>query len=104
MLTLRYSYNWQKFNNKMIEKRSQEYQSIGPEHVETGQINSGASFEAILPFDFCNVSKILICCSKIKRFPNDHKRYSSHLEVSILHWVAFIKVYLKIMRALKAAI
>ena len=29
MLTLPYSYNWQKFNNKMNEKRSQEYQ-YGP--------------------------------------------------------------------------
>ena len=40
MLTLPYSYNWQKFNNKMNEKRSQEYQSMGPEYVVTGQINS----------------------------------------------------------------
>ena len=39
MLTLPYSYNWQKFNNKMNEKRSQEYQSMGPEYVVTGQIN-----------------------------------------------------------------
>ena len=37
--TLPYSYNWQKFNNKMNEKRSQEYQSMDPEYV-TGQINS----------------------------------------------------------------
>ena len=28
MLTLPYSYNWQKFNNKMNKKRSQEYQSM----------------------------------------------------------------------------
>ena len=39
MLTLPYSYNWQKFNNKMNEKRSQEYQSMDPEYV-TGKINS----------------------------------------------------------------
>ena len=39
MLTFPYSYNWQKFNNKMNERRSQEYQSMNPEHV-TGQINS----------------------------------------------------------------
>ena len=39
ILTLPYSYNWQKFNNKMNEKRSQKYQSMGPEYV-TGQINS----------------------------------------------------------------
>ena len=31
MLTLPYSYNWQKFNNKMNEKRRQEYQSMDPE-------------------------------------------------------------------------
>ena len=39
MLTLPYSYNWLKFNNKMNKKRSQEYQSMDPEYV-TGQINS----------------------------------------------------------------
>ena len=33
------SYNWKKFNNKMNEKRSQEYQSMDPEYV-TEQINS----------------------------------------------------------------
>ena len=38
-LTLPYSYNWQKFNNKINEKRSQECQSMDPEYV-TGEINS----------------------------------------------------------------
>ena len=38
MLTLPYSFSWQKFNNKMNGKRGQEYQSIGPEYV-TGQTN-----------------------------------------------------------------
>ena len=38
MLTLPYSNNWQKFN-KINEKRSQEYQRMGPEYV-TWQINS----------------------------------------------------------------
>ena len=38
MLTFPYSYNLQKFNNKMNEKRSQEYQSMDPEYV-TGQTN-----------------------------------------------------------------
>ena len=33
-----------------------------------------------LLFDFCTVSKILISFSLIKRFPNDYKRYSSHLQ------------------------
>ena len=37
MLTLPYSYNWQKLKNKMNEKRSHEYQNIDPEYV-TGQI------------------------------------------------------------------
>ena len=39
MLTLPYPYNWQKSNNKMNEKKSQEYQSMDPEYV-TGKINS----------------------------------------------------------------
>ena len=39
MLTHLYPYNWQKFNNKMNEKRSQEYQNMDPEYV-TGQISS----------------------------------------------------------------
>ena len=39
MLTFPYSYNFQKFNNKMNEKRSQEYQIMDPEYV-TRQINS----------------------------------------------------------------
>ena len=39
IVTLLYSYNWQKFNNKMNERRSQEYQSMDPEYV-AGQINS----------------------------------------------------------------
>ena len=38
MLTLPYLYDWQKFNDKMNEKRSQEYQSMDPENV-TEQIN-----------------------------------------------------------------
>ena len=39
MLTLPYSYNWEKFNNKMNEKSSQEYQSMDPEYVNR-KINS----------------------------------------------------------------
>ena len=35
-----HSYNWQNFNKKMDEKRSQEYQSMGTEYVVTRQINS----------------------------------------------------------------
>ena len=37
----------------------------------------------------------------MKRFPNDRKRYSSYLQVSILHRVAPIKVYLTIQESLK---
>ena len=48
------------------------------------------------------MNDILICCSLIKHFPDDHKRYSSHLQVLILHQLAPIKVYIKLMRALKA--
>ena len=43
------------------------------------------SFITILWFDFCTISKILICFSLIERFPNDYKRYSSHLQVLMLH-------------------
>ena len=39
MLTFPCSYNWQKFNNKMNKKRTQEYQIMVPEYV-TGQVNS----------------------------------------------------------------
>ena len=53
---------------------------------------------------FCTVLKILICCSLIKRFPNDHKIYSNYLQVSILRRVVSIKTYLKFMTALKTAI
>ena len=63
-----------KVNNKMNEKRSQEYQSMDPEYV-TGKINSRILellLETILLFDFCTVSNILICFSLIKRFPKDY--------------------------------
>ena len=75
MLTPTY-YSWQKFKNKMNEKRNQGYQSMNPEYV-TGYF--GASFEMILSLHFGSILKILIHFSLIKCFPNDHKRYSSHL-------------------------
>ena len=83
-------------NNKMSEKRSLKYQSMDPEYG-TGQVNS-----RILEFllrRFCYLifapsHKILICFSLIKRFPNDYKRYSSHLQKSMLHQVAPINVFL----------
>ena len=83
MLTLPYSYNWEKFNNKMNEKSSQEYQSMDPEYVNR-KINSRIPqllFRWFCCCDFCTVLKILICFSLIKHFPKDHKRYSSHLLV-----------------------
>ena len=51
MLTLPYSYHLQNFNNKMNEKRSQEYQSVEPEYV-TRQINSHI-LELLLRRFFC---------------------------------------------------
>ena len=56
MLTFLLWYNLQNFN-KMNEKRSLEYQNIGPEYVP-GQINSRIleiSFVTILQFDFCSI-------------------------------------------------
>ena len=94
------SYNWQKFNDRMNEKRSQEYQSMGPEYVTT-QINSRIMELLLRQFDFCTVSKILICFSLIKRFPSDYKRYFSGLQLSIVHRVASMKVYLTIYESIK---
>ena len=101
MLTLPYSYNWLKFTNKMNEKRCQEYQSMDPKYV-TWQINSGI-MELLYGayYDFCNVSKILIYFSLIKHFPEDSKRHSIQEQVSILHRVGPIKVYLTIYESLK---
>ena len=53
MLTLPYSYKRQKFSNKMNKKRIQEYQSMGPEYVVTGQKNSHV-LEFLLKL-FCNL-------------------------------------------------
>ena len=58
-VNLSYSYNWQKFNDRMNEKRRQEYQSMDPEYV-TRQINSRILELLLRRFNFCNVSKILI--------------------------------------------
>ena len=103
VLTLPYSYNWQKFNNKINEKRSHAYQSMYPECV-TGQINS--RIVDLLLRQSCRLIhapswKSWYAFSLIKHFPNNHKRYSSHLQVSILHRVAHIKVYLRIYESLK---
>ena len=37
----------------------------------------------------------------IKHFPDNYKRHSSHLQVSIWHWVVPVKVYLTIYESLK---
>ena len=99
VLTLPYSYNWQKFNKKMNEKK------MKPGGSEYGhpESYSGDSFETILLFDFCTALKILICFSLIKHFPNSHKRYFSCLQVSILHRVDPIKIYLKMYESLKSS-
>ena len=99
MLTLPCPSNWQKFSNKMIEKNKSVVSEYGhPEYV-TRQINR--RFETMLLFEFCTALKVLICFSLIKPFPNNRKRYSSHLQVSILHRVAPVKVYLTIYENLK---
>ena len=51
-----------------------------------------ASFETILPFDFCIDLNILTCCSVTKRFSNNHKKYSSYLYILIVHRVFPIKI------------
>ena len=68
---------------------------MDPEYV-TGQMNSYILENLLrqLCCDFWTVSKILICFSLIKRFLNDNKRYSMRLEMSILHQVAPIEVFL----------
>ena len=103
MLTLPYLYNWQKFNQKNKWKKKPGVLTYGPWICNWANYQSypGASFEMILSFDFGIVLKILICFSLIKCFPNDHKRYSSHLPLPILHRVAPIKVYLTIYESLK---
>ena len=65
-------------------------------------LNPGASFETVLLFYFCIALKILICFGLIKRFPNDYKRYTSRLQMSILRRVAPIKVYLTIYESLNS--
>lgn len=74
MLTLLYQYKRQKFD-KMNEKRSLGYQSESTEYV-TGQINS---LTLQLPLRQYYHFICTICCSLIKRFPNDHKSYCSYL-------------------------
>ena len=83
MLIFPYSYNWQKLTTTKWMKKEARSKSY-----------SGASFETILLFHFCTVSKILICFNLIEHFPNNWKRYSSHLQASMHHYVAPIKVFL----------
>ena len=83
----------------MNERKSQGYQSVGAEYV--ADQNNSLILQLVSPLDFCTVWKILRYCSLIMRFPNDHKRYSSHLEELILPQVAPIKVYLTIYENLK---
>ena len=82
MLSFFYLYHLQKFEQPQNEWKKKpgvsEYGS-GICNWANYKLCFGTSFETILLFDFCTVSKILICFSLIKRFSNDYKRYSSHL-------------------------
>ena len=64
---------------------------MDPEYV-TGQINS--PILELLLRRLCTVSKILIPFTLIFCFSSECKRYSSHLQVWIMHRVAPIKVFL----------
>ena len=95
-LTLSYSYTWQKFN-KMNEERSQGYQSAVPEYV-TWQINSHILQLLLRPL---YRSKILICCSLIKHFPNNQKDILAICKYQYcIEWL-LKKVYLAIYKSLK---
>ena len=67
----------------------------GHEYV-TGQVNS--SILELLLRRFCC---LILHHLTVSFFPNDHKRYSSHVQVSILYRVAPIKVYLTIYKSLE---
>ena len=75
---------------------------MDPEYV-TGQINSRI-LELLLrrscPLIFAPSQKSYML-SLIKCFPNNHKIYSSHLQVSIMHRVVPIKDYFAIYDSLK---
>ena len=75
---------------------------MGPEYL-AGQINSYILELLLRRFCFLFFHR-LENVNMLNRFPKDHKRYYSHLQVLILHQVVPIKVYLKFMRASKTAI
>ena len=95
-------WTFQKFNNKINEKRIQKHQSMIP-NMSMGKliVVFWSFFWNNFVIRFCIVLKIWICFSLIKSFPNNHERYSSHLKKSILHWVAPKKVYITISGRLK---
>ena len=101
MLTLPYSYKSKSSTTKWMKKEASSIR-VWTLNMLLGKLvvvfRSLSSDDFV---DFCTVSKILICFSLIKRFANNHKRYSSHLQVLILHRVAHIKVYLTIYESLK---
>ena len=72
--------------------------SVDAEYVAE-QINSliysTTCFEKILPSDFCTVSKIIIHCTLIKRFPTTIKDNLAIYKKSILPRMALIKVCLE---------
>ena len=85
MLTFPYSYNWQNLTTKLMEKKTRSIrQSMDPQCVV---------WYVVCCLIFAPTQKsYIICFSLIKHFPNDYKRYSSHLQVLILHRVTPVKV------------
>ena len=65
---------------------------MDPEYA-TGQINSRILERLLRKFCCLIFAPNLNMLSQTKLFPNDYKRYSSHLQVSLLHRVASIKVF-----------
>ena len=66
---------------------------MDPEYV-TGQINSRILERLLRKFCCLIFAPNLNMLSQTKLFPNDYKRYSRHLQVSLLHRMAPIKVFL----------
>ena len=65
---------------------------MDPEYA-TGQINSRILERLLRKFCCLIFAPNLNMLSQTKLFPNGYKRYSSHLQVSLLHRVAPIKVF-----------
>ena len=96
ILNLPYLYNWKKFINKMNEKKKPGVSEYGDPEYVTREINIHI-LKFLLRQFYCLIfappwkSKYALVWKSV--FPTTNKRYSSHLEMSILHRVAPIKVY-----------